>query len=264
MTLCIAAISFNQMVTICDTMISGAIISADATAVKIRPFHQNWAAMIAAEDVTQCLPVIEKAEEYFRNRKNTLAVARVVFKRAYQRHLIEMREDAVLSTYGMTMADFLKNGKRRFTESKFSDLCKKIEDVDPRCEFIVNGFDHQGKPHIFKVNGTGVDSVCDIPGFCCIGSGQWAAEMILYSLKQNVVKSLSETIVNLCAAKFIAEKQGVGTTTFLHARTPTSFTFHYNDGMIEDIRKAWEQRGCPRVPDGLIKAIEDVWHPRCS
>jgi hypothetical protein len=268
MTLCIAAISLREVdphiITVSDTMISGSIISADSTAIKIRPFHRDWMAMISADDVGQAIPIIAKAEEYFRGRKNTLAVARSTFKRAYQRHLVEMREDAVLSAYDMTIENFKKNGKRQFTETQFNRVCLQIEAVDPKCDFIVNGFDSQGRAHIFEVNGNGTDSVRDLPGFCCIGSGGWAAEMILCALNQNIDNTMNETIFNLCAAKFMAERAlGVGKETFIHARNKKSFAFRFNDGMLEDIRDAWEKNGCPRVPDGIIDGIKKVWRPRC-
>ena len=43
----------------------------------------------------------------------------------------------------------------------------------------------------------------DKPGFCAIGSGQWAAETILFSLGQSIDNGLEETIYKVCAAKFI-------------------------------------------------------------
>jgi hypothetical protein len=200
-TICVAAIASQipgaqppYIVTASDTMVSGGIISVDMSFVKAEPFHANWTAMMAADDLTQCVAIIEKAKEYFRNRNNTLSVARSVFKRAFQRHLVEMREDAVLSGYGMTMEEFNKHGKRRFTERKFEALCDRLEAIDPKCEFLVHGFDSFKRPHIFRVYGVGSDQVLDKPGFCAIGSGTWAADTILHYLGQSVETTLEETI----------------------------------------------------------------------
>jgi len=218
-----------------------------------------------AGDLTQCLPIIQKAEKYFTGRANTLATARAVFKRAFSQHLVEMREDAVLSGYGLTMKEFLRTGKRRFTENLFESICKKIAEVKANCEFIITGFDSQKRPHIFNVTEEGKDGVYNKPGYYCIGTGKWAAETILYTLGQSVDLNLYQTIFNVCAAKFMAEKSSdVGKATYLYARKPGSNVFTQVSGMIETIRGAWENDGCPRIPEGIIKALTDIYYPRCE
>ena len=244
-------------------MVSGGTISADMITVKAEPFHNDWTAMMAGDDLAQCVPIIEKAKEYFKNRNNTLAVARSVFKRAFQRHVIEMREDAVLRGYGMSMEEFLKSGKRRFTERKFESLCERMEAIEPKCEFLVHGFDSLKRPHIFRVDGTGSDSVLDIPGFCAIGSGKWAAEAILFYLQQRVDRTMEETLFNVCAAKFAAERSdGVGQHTYLFVKRFGSAAFTWRSGMIEELRKAWDEQGCPRVPSGIAEKIRS-FKPTC-
>jgi len=268
MTVCIAAIAGQPnrtkpyIVTASDTMVYGSTFSADMNTVKSEPFHANWTAMMAADDLTQCVPIIEKAKEYFEGRKNTLAVARAVFKRAFQRHVVEMREDAVLGAYGLKMADFLKSGKRRFTERQYDSMCRKMEAIDPKCEFIIWGFDGMKRPHIFHVDGLGSDAVFDKPGFCSIGSGKWAAEAMLFYLGQSMEKNLEETLFNVCAAKFSAERYGIGKHTYVFARHFGSAMFSWENGMLEHIREVWEQRGCPRVPEGAIEQIRS-YNPRC-
>jgi hypothetical protein len=244
-------------------MISGATISSDMTCVKTEPFHANWTAMIAGDDLTQCAPIIEKAKEYFRGRNNSLPVARSVFKRAFQRHVVEMREDAVLSGYGMTMEDFRKNGKRRFTDRRYESICERMEAIDPKCEFLVHGFDSFKRPHIFRVDGVGSDGVHDKPGFCAIGSGKWAADTILFYLGQSVDRTLEETLFNVCCAKFAAERSfGVGHHTYLNVTRHGSAMFSWKSGMLEEIRKAWDERGSPRVPPGIIDTIR-ACDPHC-
>jgi len=269
-TVCIAAIAGlpdranPYIVTASDTMVSGGIISADKTAVKAEPFHSQWVAMMSGDDITQCIPIIEKAKEYFQKRNNTLAVARAVFKRAFQRHLIEMRQDAVLGGYGMSMEDFLRNGKRRFADKQFQSMCERMEAIDPKCEFLVYGFDSQKRPHMFHVDNAGTDGVLDRPGFSAIGSGKWAAETILYYLGQSIDKTLEETIFNVCAAKFAAERAvGIGPHTYLYVKRFNSTLFQWKFKMIDDeIRKAWNEQGAPRVPDGIVEAIRNA-RPTC-
>lgn len=242
MTVCIAAITLdNHIVTVSDTMASGVILSADEIVVKASPFHKEWMAMMAGDDITPCVPIIDRAAGYFHNRNNSLAVARAVFKRACQQHLKEMREDAVLGGYGLSMDVFLKTGKRRFTDKIFNSLCDRMEPIELKCEFLIYGFDAIGNPHIFTVVGGGSDAVLDKPGFSAIGCGRWAAEGLLYYLKQNISLSMEETIFNLCAAKFMAERAaGVGQDTYLYVKKPGSDRFVYSSRLINN-------RFCSRI-----------------
>lgn len=225
--------------------------------------------MMSADDLTQCIPIIEKAGEYFTGRANKLGTVRKIFKRAYRQHLIEMQEDAALGRYGMTMQEFTRRGKKNLSEKMYEGIRQKIEGVRVKSDFLIAGFDGVKRPHIFKVSegdsGEIVDSVYDKPGFCAIGSGTWIAETILYSLGQAVDSTFHETIFNTCAAKFMAEKASdIGKATYLYSKKPGSSVFMNVGGMIEAIRDAWEKSGCPRVPDGIIKDIANIYHPRCG
>jgi hypothetical protein len=258
LTVCIAAISHDHIVTVSDTMVSCGLTSADGVTIKSEPFHKDWMAMFAADDLRQCVPIIDKATKYFMgNRANTLSVARSVFKRAFQQHVVEMREDAVLSSYGLTMETFKKSGKRIFTEKVFESVCKRMDAVVPGCHFLVHGFDGKGKPHIFEVDGNGVDGVLDKPGFHAIGSGSTSAQGLLYFLSQSVVRPLHETIYNCVAAKFMAEgSDGVGRHTYLFVRKPGSTFFSHRGDMINDLRRQWDINGCPRVvPEAIDKIM---------
>jgi hypothetical protein len=240
-------------------------MSADSVIVKVEPFHKDWVAMMSADDLTQCIPVIERAAEYVAGRANKPHTIRSAFKRAFSQHLVEMREDAALSHYGLTMKEFIKSGKKRFNERMFQSICKNMDDVKLGCEFIVAGFDSLTRPHIFHVTNEGKDSIYDKPGYHCIGSGSLVAESILYYFGQSIDRTFHETIFNVCAAKFMAERcAGVGKATYLYARKYGSNAFAYVSGMVEGIRASWDERGCPRVPEGLIRSIGDVYHPRCE
>ena len=259
MTVCIAAISVEGIiVTVSDTMVSTGVTSADRMVNKSEPFHKEWSAMMSADDLTQCIPIIDKAKKYFSNRANTLAVARASFKAAYRQHLIEMKEDAVLSGYGLTMKTFLALGKRRFTEYKFNDLCARMEKVNPNCQFIVHGFDADKRPHIFCVHGDGTDGVYDKPGFCVIGSGGPVADGMLYYLNQSSNDFVVDTIYNCCVAKFMAERSdGVGKFTYLNAKQQGKQHFHYKGSMVAEIRQLWEEKGQPRRLDEAFRCILD-------
>ena len=240
-------------------------MSADSIIVKVEPFHKDWFAMMSADDLTQCVPIIEKAAEYVAGRANKLHTIRSAFKRAFSQHLVEMREDTALSKYGLTMKEFLKTGKKKFTERMFESICKGMDEVSVGCEFIVTGFDSLKKPHIFHVTNQGADGVYDKPGYHCIGYGRLVADAILYYFGQSIDRSLYETIFNVCAAKFMAERcAGVGKATYLYATKYGNHAFAYVSGMIEAIRRAWDDRGCPRAPEGLIQSIGSTYYPHCE
>ena len=248
-TVCIAAMTVEKyIVTLSDTRVGSFTSSADVSTVKLEPFAKDWLAMMAADDLTQCLSVIEKAATYFQNRANTIQVARHCLKRAYQNHLAEVATDRVLGRFQMSMKDFLKTGKRRFTESKFNALCEEIRSVIADWQFLAAGFDSQGMPHLFTVEEPGQDFVYDRPGFCAIGSGRHAAEGMLMYLGQNTVKNLYETVFNVYAAKFMAEKvDGVGKHCYLFIKKPGSTACSIHGYVEPDIRKEWEEKCAPRI-----------------
>jgi hypothetical protein len=257
MTLCAAAITGDYIVTISDTMVSGSTISADGCTLKMEPFARDWLAMISGDDITQALPIIQRASKYMHHRANTVATARVAFKKAYQQHLVEMKTDAVLSGYGLNMDTFQKSGKRRFTDKIFASLCENMDAVKVGCEFLVFGFDGAGRAHIFTVSDPGIDRTFDKPGFCCIGSGMYAADAMLYYFQQATDKSLSETVFALCASKFMAERSGIGRDTYLYVMQFGSIFSQHRPGLIDDVRKAWDGYGAPSVPRGVIELINE-------
>ena len=168
-----------------------------------------------------------------------------------------MAADKVLGRFGMDMKTFVKSGKRRFTESAYAILHNEIREVKLGCEFLVAGFDAAKHPHIFTVSEPGIDSVYDKPGFCSIGTGKWAAEGMLYYRQQTVDRTLHETVLNVCAAKFMAERiPGVGETTFLFVKKEGCNAFMLESWVLPTIRAEWEKTGAPRIPDGLLKQIE--------
>ena len=207
MTVCIAAITLaNEIVTVSDTMITGLTSSADTNTVKMDPFAKDWSAMWAGSDITQCIPIMERASEYFEGRANTLKNARYCVKKAYQQHLSEMAVDEVVGRFGITSMDsFLKSKSKRFTDTMSDRLIWQMQQVTSGdLSFLAFGYDAKQVPHLFVVEEPGKDSVYDKPGFCAIGSGKVAAEGLLMHLEQSRICTLSKTLINLLFAKFMA------------------------------------------------------------
>jgi hypothetical protein len=263
MTVCIAAICGGKLpvppedyiVTVSDTMFTGLTSSIDIATRKMEPFADDWIALMASSDVTQCVPIIERAAGYFNKRANTLQVARSCLKRAYQRHLSEMVGDLVLGRFGLNMEEFLKSRSKRFTDKTSDRLISEMREVKPDWEFLACGFDSDKRPHLFTVEAPGTDSVYDKPGFCAVGSGKYAAEGLLFYLGQTPKCSLHQTLINVLFAKFMAEKAGAGTNTYTFIKKAGSSECGIELFIEPTIRKAWEEEGCPHIPKGLLDKI---------
>lgn len=260
MTVCIAAITLERrIVTVSDTMVTTFMSSADATAVKMESFGKNWEAMMAADDLTQCLPVIQRAAKYFQNRANTLQVARSCLKRAYQQHLTEMAADRVLGRFGsLSMDAFLKSKSKRFTDSVSQSLMSQIQQVTADWQFLAAGFDAKKTPHLFIVEEPGTDAVYDSIGFCAIGSGRYAAESLLFQLQQSAICTVPKTLINLLCAKFMAEKVGAGRNTYIFIMEPGSSMCSIPTWVEPTIRKRWEEEIQPKIPDDLLRQVANA------
>jgi hypothetical protein len=255
-TVCIAALTLDtRIVTVSDTMVSTFMSSADATVVKMQSFAKNWEAMWSADDLTQCIPIIDLAAKYFQNRANTLQVARSCLKRAYQKHLSELAADSVLGRFQMDMDEFKKSGKRRFTETQFNSLSDEIRKVEGVWHFLACGFDSKKKPHLFTVEEPGKDAVYDSIGFCAIGSGKYAAESLLFQLQQSAICAVPKTLINLLCAKFAAEKVGAGRNTYVFIMEPGSSMCSLPTWVEPTVRAAWESQIQPKVPDDLLRQV---------
>ncbi len=266
MTVCIAAICGGKLpvppedyiVTVSDTMFTHLTSSSDKATRKMEPLGDNWAAMMAADDVTQCVPIIERAATYFHKRANTLQVARSCLKRAYQQHLAEMAADKVVGRFGLDMEGFLKSKSPRFNDKTSDGLMSQIEQVRVDCQFLAFGFDSNKTPHLFTVEEPGTDSVYDKPGFCAVGSARYAAEGLLFYLGQTPKCSLHHTFVNVLFAKYMAEKAGAGTNTYIFVMKAGSTECAIDLFLEPTIRKAWEDEGHPHIPNGLLDKIAEA------
>jgi hypothetical protein len=256
MTLCMAAITQeNYILTVSDTKVEGLISSSDGCTVKMDPFAEDWNAMWASSDMTQCSSVVERAGRYFRNRANELHVARSCMKRAYQKHLSEMAADQVLGRFNVDMEGFLKSKSKRFADRISENLATQIQQIKVDWEFLAFGFDSHKQPHLFVVEEPGTDSVYDRLGFCAVGSARHAAEGLLLYLDQSRICTLHKTLINLLFAKFMAEKTGIGKQTFIFAKKPGSTMFSMPLWIEPTIRDKWDKEVSPRVPDDLMREI---------
>ena len=168
--------------------------------------------MVAGNNISHAIPIIENARGYLEKAKDTLRSVRSCMKRAFQERVREVITDRVLYKFALDMPTFLKKGKRILDAGTFADLSRAIRTVNlEELQFLVYGFDVNGTPHLFTVCDPGEDRTWDVPGFRAIGVGEYAAETILYYFNQSPKITFEETIFNVFAAKFMAERApGVG------------------------------------------------------
>jgi len=250
----------DYIVSVSDTMISGGTISTDGNTNKQESIAPDWLAMFSGNDISPALPIIHRVTECLKGRSCNLGVVRSCFKSSFKQQLSELAADRVLSPFGLDMATFLKSGKKMFDPATFGSLCSQIQVVRfTELQFLVYGFDDNKTPHIFKVFGTGEDTLLDNPGFGAIGSGEYAADTILYYLNHSRKCSLEQGIANACEAKFVAERaDGVGETTTLFVKKHGSVGFAYKTNLVERLRKEWYDSGAPRTTERAEEIVKEA------
>lgn len=257
MTVCITAIAERKyLVYATDRMVS-LELSIDDGIHKAAMFHDEWASLLSANDITNFVPVIDRACQLFAGRPNTLKAAGDVLVEAYAEERAERWERRILAPLGVSMGDFLRNGKDWFTPTERAEIRQRLENEMIDCEMLASGFDQEGEPHVFTMDSRAVPINFDKPGFWAIGTGGSAARTLLAFYGQSVGTPLSQTIYNVCAAKFMGEKaEGVGRETFFFIREKGSSAVILPYFLIPLLRDYWEKEGKPRIPQTAVQKVE--------
>jgi 20S proteasome alpha/beta subunit len=259
----IAAITSDRfIVNASDTRISfGGDFSAEGV-IKVEGFQRDWAVLIAGNDISHAPFVIRKARRMFWKRKKlSLEEAKTGFKQAYQEELREKITDTFLSKFDMTLEDFKKKGRRELEPNLFQALSFGIKDAKLGCKFLVYGYDEIGQPHLFEVGEGGHTESRDKPGFWAIGSGATSAISMLAYLKHSAeMTPVRAAIYNVLAAKYISEgASDVGPNTFFFIKKYGSNVFSsYGSSIEPKIRKLWEEKGRPSVPQEAMQIVDDA------
>jgi hypothetical protein len=252
----------SLIVAASDTRLSFGGLYASEGVVKYKPFHRDWSALIAGNDISQAIPVTERASELLRGKSGAANVVRREFKRAYQEHRREVMADIYLSSFDMTIPKFNLVGKRQMNRELHADFSFRIKNYDLGCTFMVYGFDDDGDPHIFTVSNPGSADPYDKPGFWAIGAGQTSAISMLTALRQHPSRSsLHETIYNVLAAKYTSEiswPRTVGQETWLFVHKRGCSVWAHKEGMETEVREIWENEGRPRTNSNAVKLIQEA------
>lgn len=255
MTVCIAAMAHEYLISVSDTMIHGAVFSSDGRRRKEERLTDAWLVMISGNDITHAPPIIDRATELLKGKSGLHDVRRCV-KQSVQERVVEVATDRVLSRFGIDMKTFLKSGKKLFDSATFSSMCADIRAVNlSELQLLVHGFSSEYESHIFTVNDQGEDVIYDRVGFAVIGSGFYAAESLLMFFNQSRGMDLNETVANVCAAKFLAERSGVGRDTSVFVSQYGKQTCRYRAGFVEELRTEWEKTGAPRISPASVEIV---------
>ena len=270
MTVCTAALGDlgKSLVLACDSMLSIPDASGDRVAFKLYPLtdRYQWWVMIAADDVTHIVPIIEAAVLGMLNltdETNTRENVERIFVAAYQKIRLRYAEDLILSPLGVTFDQFIDSAEwqARFTEDLLA--------VNLGCEFLVAGFDWNGDGYIFSVEHPGIVRNHNVTGYASIGVGAYSAVSMLLHHSVNYEMELARVLYHVCEAKFMAESApGVGKHTVVKIATSTGRMDAYEASteLIGGIRTAWEREGKPRVPSGFVEHLRNTLkrHPSIS
>ncbi len=210
-------------------------------------------------------PILQKVRAALSSHADAdISAVSAAFVSVYQAERARLAEQAVLSPFGLDMRMFvghLTTGQ----SASLADMQRRIQDFDFDCEFLVGGFDPDGKPHIFTVTPPGVENHYDSIGFWCIGSGAEAALSSLLFRRIHSVMPFKQILYHVAEAKFMSEcSLGVGKGTLF-----MSVTSDGKGGMLEleevpKLRQLWETEGQPPIPPNLDMRVPDFWNPKDS
>ncbi len=268
MTICISAMceptrDERYIVTACDKMVSmSGYFSGDDVVRKIDPVAYGWTSMIAGNDVSPAIPILDKVEEYTDENPDpeTLSSMTKHFKLAYKGHRLEVIEDEILGPSGFTWDTFRRDAKAQLTDQAYARMLDQIRAYELDLSFIVSGFDAAGHPHIFTVSNPGKCDYYDKLGFWAIGSGQHQAIASMFANQYSKHGSLERCVAKVLAAKLTAETaSGVGKTTWLmvHLSDPCNRTIHVSQEAMNNFRQEWNS--LPRLPMSSVTVLgEDI------
>lgn len=263
MTVCIAALcdSAKAVVTVTDHMLSNQDFSADGVALKMDSLSHNWRVLFSANDVTSIVPIVTEARRtigpYLEDRE--LRDVTTIMQDSYQKQLQHRINSEILARWGFDIDSFRDHGLKKLGHILFRDIAQEIGALKLGCEFLVYGFDSGGEGHIFSIGDPGEVQYWDKVGMWAIGSGKYSALSSLFFHSVNLLASPQRAIYHACEAKFMAESStGVGKKTFVSFARHGHLELYLSEEDIGTIRQAWETSGKPRMPQGILSAIEEM------
>ena len=177
-----------------------------------------------------------------------------------------------ISPYDMSMSEFKKEGRDIFGDEIVKDMSKRMDDAVTNYlsdELLVVGWGKSPLAAMLYQRSAAMSASHALTGSAAIGSGYQVALSTLMLLGQSRYSPLEQTVYNVAAAKFMAEKSekdGVGRATGMfiaHKRTPDDDPSRPAGNRIQAsdikmIRALWEQHGRPRTVMEAMFPIEEI------
>jgi 20S proteasome alpha/beta subunit len=216
-TTCVAVICDHEkaIAIVADRMVGGGVIESPVGR-KIFSIHRNWRVLLAGDDSEPAFPVIERATRSLGGSRSpsTAKVARAVSE-AYKRERLEEAHSRFIEPRGLTLKQFIDNGKRLLTNAEFVALGSALSEFDFEIELLVAGFDPRGKAHLFTVGRRGLIRWHE--AFWAIGSGAPVTDFIMNLRCVQPKLSAREGIYYALEAKYYGElAPGVSEDTDLY------------------------------------------------
>lgn len=271
MTVCIAAASNDGrfVVTATDGQLTFGEITAGVMLGK-RVWFDDWQCMYAGEPANSQM-IFEEMHTIHSDKPLARENVKTVMLTAYRKRMSDCLSASVLAPYDLSMDEFKKDGLKMFGELEFSRLSKLIEDhaYQYRDQLLIVGWGKTAHANmIYKIDPQR-DRDYKYEGVAAIGSGEVTALSTLLLLGQSRQSLLVDTLYNVAAAKFSAEKsydQDVGQNTSMFVqwkRTDGDDDAGLPGKWISDVhvgrlRELWEEHGRPKFPEVARQEIFDI------
>jgi ATP-dependent protease HslVU (ClpYQ) peptidase subunit len=269
LTVCIAAASNDGrfVVTATDGQLTFGEITADVMLGK-RVWFDDWQCMYAGEPAN-CQMIFEEMHTVHSGQPLTRENIKTVMLTAYRKRMSASLSASVLAPYDLSMDEFKKDGLNMFGEREFSRLSQLLEDhaYQYRDQLLIVGWGKTIHANmIYKIEPQR-DRDYKFEGIAAIGSGEVTALSTMLLLGQSRQTLLVDTLYNVAAAKFSAEKSydrdvGQNTSMFVQWKRTDD-----DDGLpgkwitdihVDRLRALWEEHGRPRFPEEARKEIYDI------
>jgi hypothetical protein len=179
-------------------------------------------------------------------------------ERAYRAELERHIDGKILSRYGLTRKEFVRDGRAYFGEEQFARIRLEVDEADLNTTLLVMGFDLKARPWMFTVSNPGVRKHRLALGFHAIGTGDLLA---LGTLAQtyDVDLDTDELMYRVCEAKFASElATAVGKKTYAMKLAPDGTQHRLPPERIKPLGERWHRKR-PPVPRSTLNAVRQNW-----
>lgn len=267
-TVCIAASCEDGriIVSATDGQLTYGDITADAMSGKM-VWINEWQIMFAG-DPANAQMIFQEVVRVAKDGSLTYENIRETISAAYKKRMADCLASSVLAPYAMTLDDFKREGLTTFGEKQFGRVMEALEYHAQQYgdQLLLTGWGESPLSAILYQIDPQQDRDHALAGISAIGSGASVALSTLLLLGQSRHTGFLETVYNVAAAKFSAEKSynsDVGQSTAMNFawKEPDEKNLicrWIQESEIKKIRAIWEEHGRPRFTDQARVELHDV------